>query len=81
MARDSSADEVRAEYVRLMGPELGTTFCALYNEFSWLHMRWRQYAQLFGKKPSRVDLLNRAGGLFFRIVQDSLWEDTTRQCP
>ena len=59
-----------------MGPELGTTFCALYSEFSWLHVRWRQHSQLFGEKPSRVDLLNRVGGLFFRIVQDSLWEDT-----
>jgi hypothetical protein len=32
--------------------------------------------QLFGAAPARVDLLNRAAGLFFRIVEDSLWEDT-----
>ena len=76
MARPLTADEVKAEYVAVMGPELGAVFYALYNELSWLHIRWRQYVQLFGEKPSRVDLLNGAAGLFFRVVQDGLWEDT-----
>jgi hypothetical protein len=40
---------VRAEYVKLMGPELGITFCAIYNELSWLHVKWRQYSQMFGE--------------------------------
>jgi hypothetical protein len=30
---------------------------------------------LFGTKPSRIDLLNRAAGGFFRIAQDVLWEN------
>jgi hypothetical protein len=76
VSRTSSAAETKAEYVTVMGPELGPIFYALYNELSWLHIRWRQYLQLFGEKPSRVDLLNGAAGLFFRDVQDALWEDT-----
>jgi hypothetical protein len=76
VARTLTADEVKAEYISVMGQELGAVFCALYNELSWLHIRWRQYVQLSGEKPSRVDLLNRTAGLFFRVVQDGLWEDT-----
>jgi hypothetical protein len=75
VARTLTTDEIKAEYVTVMGPELGAVFYALYNELSWLHIRWRQYVQLFGEKPSRVDLLNRAAGLFFRVVQDGVWED------
>jgi hypothetical protein len=30
---------------------------------------------LFGTSPARIDLLNSAAGLFFRIIQDTLWED------
>ena len=30
---------------------------------------------LFGTKPSRVDLMNQAAPAFFRMIQDSLWED------
>lgn len=59
-----------------MGPALGPVYYALYNELVWLHVRWRQYMQLFGATPGRVDLLNQAAGLFFRVIQDSLFEDT-----
>jgi len=39
-------------------------------------MKWREYEDLFGTKPSRIDLMNKAAPRFFRIVQDALWEDT-----
>ncbi|PKN76669.1 MAG: hypothetical protein CVU52_03690, partial [Deltaproteobacteria bacterium HGW-Deltaproteobacteria-10] len=33
------------------------------------------YLELFGKTPSRIDLLNQSAPVFFKIVQDSLWEN------
>lgn len=59
-----------------MGPEMGPVFYELYNEFAWLHLRWHQFTILFGTKPERIELVNAAAGLFFRLVQDSFWEDT-----
>lgn len=59
-----------------MGLELGRFYHALFNECSWLHLNWLQYRQLYGTSESRLDILNEAAGLFFRIVQDCLWEDT-----
>jgi hypothetical protein len=38
-------------------------------------LKWGEYVELFGTKPSRIDLRNRAAGGFFRVVQDGLWED------
>ena len=76
MARNLTADEVREEHLASMGLHLGPVYHALWNEVAWLHAKWHEYKELYGEKPARLDLLNRAAGLFFRIVQDALWEDT-----
>ncbi len=44
-------------------------------ESSWsFTFFWQQYRQLFGGELDTVHLLNRTSGLFFRIVQDELWD-------
>jgi len=75
MGSNLTADEVRSEHLATMGPRLGPVYHALWNEVGWLHAKWKEYKELFGEKPARVDLLNRAAGLLFRIVQVALWED------
>lgn len=69
-----SMDEVRADYISTMGQELGANFCELYRELVELHVLWQQYRQLFGDSTDTVQLLNRTAGLFFKIVQDELWD-------
>ena len=76
MARNLTAGEVREEHLASMGPHLGPVYNALWNEVAWLHAKWHEYKELYGEKPPRLELLNRASGFFFRIVQDTLWEDT-----
>ena len=76
MSREQDEDEVRTGYVSKMGTELGELFHALSSELQWIYWKWCQYRTLFGDKPSRVDLLNDAASLFFRIVQDVFFEDT-----
>jgi len=75
MPIEQSADEVRQEHLHVLGPELGSVYDALHNEYAWLIVKWRQFVELYGITSERVDLLNRAAGLFFRVVQDSLFED------
>jgi hypothetical protein len=50
-------------------------FSALWNEFAWLQVKWAEYLELYGTSPQRINLLNAATGLFFEILQRSLWED------
>ena len=69
-------DEALEQSIATMGPDLGPVYHRLWNEVAWLHVKWDQYVQLFGSKPERIDLLNGAAATFFRIVQDTLWEDT-----
>ncbi|MBP5957939.1 hypothetical protein ICA16_19875 [Pseudomonas anatoliensis] len=69
-----SMDEVRADYISAMGQELGADFYELYVELVELHILWQQYRQLFGNTTDTVQLLNRTAGLFFKIVQDELWD-------
>ena len=69
-----SADEVRAGYITSMGDELGASFYELYRKLVELHVLWQQYRQLFGSDPETVQLLNRTAGLFFKVVQDEIWD-------
>lgn len=71
-----SAVEALEKNIAMMGSDLGPVYHRLWNELAWLHVKWDQYVQLFGSKPERIDLLNGAAATFFRIVQDTLWEDT-----
>jgi hypothetical protein len=61
--------------MKTLGPELGLLYNALYNKRVLLHVKWRQYLELFGTKPERLDLLNRSAPGFFRIVQDTFLDD------
>jgi hypothetical protein len=76
MAQSKNADESKQEYVQLMGESLGKVFHALWQEVAWLYTKWAEYAALYGTKPSRIELMNRSAPRFFKIVQDSLWEET-----
>ncbi len=70
-----TAEQVEQMYLEALGPDLGPTFHRLMNECTWLHWKWGDYVALFGSNPERIELLNKAAGAFFRVVQDSLWED------
>ncbi len=59
-----------------MGEDLGSVFHALWQEVALLHLRWKEFIELYGTKPSRIELLNRAAPYFFGMVQDLLWEAT-----
>jgi len=67
-------DEVQ-NHINHMGETLGTYYNSLWNEVTWLFSKWSEYDELFGKKPSRIDLLNDAAPTFFYIVQDCLFKD------
>lgn len=75
MATHRTAEEVKQHHIEVMGEELGTLYHALWNELAWLYSKWGAYVELFGTKPSRIELANKVAGHFFRIVQDSLWKD------
>jgi hypothetical protein len=76
MGRSLSAAEVGAENTEKMGEALGSQYTELWQELAHLHARWAEYVELFGTKEERVELLNKAARVFFRVVQDDLWEAT-----
>lgn len=71
----STATEAKAERSTKMGEPLGPLYNAQWQELAWLHKKWAVYVALFGTKPSRIELMNEAAPAFFRIVQDTFWED------
>jgi hypothetical protein len=75
MKRHQNAEEVEQERLSTFGPTLGPLYHALYNEVAWIYAKWLEYQKLFAKSEKRIDLLNDKAGFFFRVVQDTLWED------
>lgn len=75
MTTQTSA-EAKQNYISVMGEPLGALFHSLSQEVAWVYRRWHEYVELYGDKPSRVDLLNDAAPVFFWLVQDTLWEAT-----
>lgn len=69
-------EENKKYYIESMGKELGNLFYVISNEVEWLYVKWGNYVELFGKKPSRIDLLNNAAPSFFGIVEKTLFKDT-----
>lgn len=76
MSSHLTYEETRQHYIEKMGEPLGLLFNALWQEMAWLYQKWNEYVELYGAKPSRIDLLNKAAPSFFRLAQDSLWEGT-----
>jgi hypothetical protein len=74
MSSTRSEKEIQEGYCSAMGEELGSAFFQLYRKLIELHIVWQQYRQLFGSDPETVHLINRTAGLFFKIVQDELWD-------
>jgi len=74
--RSFTAQESKDRYVDKMGQALGTQFAALWQEVAYLHIKWAEFVDLYGTKPARIELLNRAAPKFFRMIQDLLWEET-----
>lgn len=74
-ATNRTADEAKAHNILVMGQDLGVLYDALWQQVVWLHNKWEQYVELYGTKPSRIAILNKAAPSFFAIVQDTLWED------
>lgn len=71
----STAAESKSENILAMGRDLGELYDALWQQVAWLHRKWAEYVEMFGTKESRIKLLNESAPAFFRIVQDTLWED------
>jgi hypothetical protein len=71
---DQSAAEAKQQYIDAMGEPLGVQYAELWRELAQLNITWSEFNELYGTKPSRIELMNRSAGHFFRMVQDSLWE-------
>lgn len=68
-------DDVRAEYVRAMGPELGNLCHELQNDFAWLNQKWTEFGELFQRGQARIDLLNATASNFFYFLNRLQYED------
>jgi len=71
-----SSDETRQQYVSRMGEPLGEASYVLWNEVVLLFRDWGEFVYLFGSHPDRTELLNKTAPIFFRAVQDLLFEAT-----
>lgn len=74
MPETKTASEVQHKYRQILGKEFGDVYFYARNEWIDIFLTWRQYENLFGHGPERVELLNKSGSLFFYMVQRHFFE-------
>lgn len=73
---ERTSDEALNEYIERMGEDLGRFYHHLWQETGRTYQLWEEYVELFGTKPSRIDLLNDVAPRFFGLLFTALWEFT-----
>jgi hypothetical protein len=76
MNKDKPPDELKKEMIQKMGPEFGSLFQFLYNEITWMTVKWLQFKELYSKSEDRIKLMNQSAPFFFFTIQKVLWEDS-----
>lgn len=71
---EQTGEEAKEQNITAMGEALGVQYTQLWQETAQLSMMWSEFSELFGTKLSRIELMNRSAGAFFRMVQDGIWE-------
>lgn len=74
MSGHYTAEQIKQRNIEQMGEALGTQYSALWQELAVLYLYWAEYKELFGTKPSRINLMNDAAPAFFHMLQEELWD-------
>jgi hypothetical protein len=74
-ARREWVTDAEGADIAAFGPELGLLYHTIRNEAGWLYVKWDQFRALFGGSVDGLELLNGTAPLFFRVVQEALWND------
>jgi hypothetical protein len=56
--------------------KLRPLYDSVNNEVIWIHAKWKVHRQVFAGGQEDIDLLNRYATFFFRVVQQTLFENT-----
>lgn len=70
-----SPEQMKENYVSLMGAPLGEVFYELMQDVARLHLKWNEFLGLFAATPEQIATLNRASPGFFYLVQEAWWDD------
>jgi len=68
-------DELQAEYVQVMGKDLGELCYDLRDDWDWLKEKWDEFRLLFLSGEERITLLNTVASNFFYLLQKMMYED------
>src|SRR5688572_30453113 len=73
MPTTETPQEIKSNYVRLMGPQAGEAFAELMQDAARLHLKWNEFLALFAVGPAQIDTLNQAAPGFFYLVSEAWW--------
>ena len=69
-----TAYELEKRNIAKMGEALGKQYSALHNEVAILHLYWKEFLELFGTNPKRIDRMNQAAPGFFQCYRTSCFK-------
>ena len=71
-----SAEEAKQKLIDELGEDFGNDLNYLKDSYLNMRVSWRFYRSLFGNNKETIDLLNSVSGIFFRYIEQALFEQT-----
>lgn len=72
---EKSAEEIEKEYLDNFPEMSGKLAYYLSNEITFLHLKWKEYREIYGNEPEIIDLINEVAGFFFWMHERILRHD------
>lgn len=70
--RYQNAEQIKQRNIEKMGPELGAQYTELWQRVVRINVYWAEFIEMFGTKPGRLDMMNRAAPAFFHMLRTEL---------
>ena len=72
---EQTPEEREKEYLELFPSDSGKLAYYLSNEITFLHLKWKEYREIYGNEPEIIDLINEVAGFFFWMHERTLRHD------
>lgn len=68
-------EEIEKEYLESYPSDSGKLAYYLSNEITFLHLKWKEYREIYGNDPAIIEMINEVAGYFFWMHERTLRHD------
>jgi len=75
MGQQKNPEEIKENYLKAFPEETGKLAYYLSNQITFLHIKWKEYREIYGSDPETVEMVNKVAPYFFWMYERILRND------